>query len=82
MDSILWYNSGMFTEYVQNVMEKLAGYEFIDDAQPYYGTIRGFQGVWARGKTLKECAQNLREVLEEWLLLKIRKNFIFSNRLA
>ena len=63
----------MFTEYVQNVMEKLAGYELIDDAQPYYGTIRGFQGVWARGKTLQECAQNLREVLEEWLLLKIRK---------
>jgi len=63
----------MFTDFVQEVMQRLAVYELIDDRQPYYGSIRGFQGVWAQGKTLRECERNLHEVLEEWLLLKIRK---------
>ena len=63
----------MFTDYVRHVMQKLAKYELIHDEQPYYGSVRGFQGVWAQGKTLQECERNLREVLEEWLLLKIRK---------
>lgn len=63
----------VFTEYVQYVMQQLARYELIRDAQPYYGSVKGFQGVWAQGKTLQECERNLREVLEEWLLLKIRK---------
>lgn len=68
----------MFTEYVQNVMRHLAVFELIEDEQPYYGSFRGkdFQGVWAQGKTLKECEENLRGVLEEWLLIKIRKKGI------
>ena len=65
----------MFTDFVHDVMRKLAMYEKIDDNQPYYGFIKhkDFQGVWAQGRTRKECAERLREVLEEWLLLKIRK---------
>ena len=63
----------MFTEYVQHVMQKFAKYELTSNEEPYYGSIKGFQGVWAQGKTLTDCEKNLREVLEEWLLLKIRK---------
>ena len=63
----------MFTDFVTDVMQRLAQYELIDDGAPYYGSIPGFRGVWAQGETLKECEENLREVLEEWLLLKIRK---------
>lgn len=65
----------MFTEYVRDVMRRFAIFELIEDSQPYYGCLRGkdFQGVWAQGKTLKECEENLRDVLEEWLLIKIRK---------
>lgn len=63
----------MFTEYVRYVMERLAAYEVIDDKKPYIGSIKGFKGVWAQGKTLPECQRELQEVLEEWLLLKIRK---------
>lgn len=63
----------MFTHYVEHIMQSLAFYELISDKEPYYGEIKGFAGVWAQGKTLKECEQSLREVLEEWIILKIRK---------
>lgn len=31
------------------------------------------RGVWANGKTLEACRAELKEVLEEWLVLKIRR---------
>jgi len=65
----------MFTEFVNDVMKRLTVYEFMKDSKAYYGSIKGkdYQGVWAEGKTKKECATTLREVLEEWLLIKIRR---------
>lgn len=30
------------------------------------------KGVWANAKNLEDCREELREVLEEWLLLKVR----------
>ncbi|MEK7218803.1 MAG: type II toxin-antitoxin system HicB family antitoxin [Patescibacteria group bacterium] len=63
----------MFTRYVADVMSRLARYERIGKERTYFGSIKGFRGVWAEGKTKKECEAELREVLEEWLLLKIRK---------
>lgn len=47
--------------------------EKIEDPLPYYASIPGFKGVWAQGKTKKEALSELQEVLEEWLLLKVRK---------
>lgn len=71
----------MFTEFVKDVMAKRARFERIDKKRTYFGRITGFQGVWAQGKTLSECERNLREVLEEWLLIKIRKHrFIPTTR--
>ncbi|HHT9120831.1 MAG TPA: type II toxin-antitoxin system HicB family antitoxin [Candidatus Hypogeohydataceae bacterium YC41] len=32
----------------------------------------GFEGVWANGKTVEECRKELVEVLEEWLIFKLR----------
>ena len=29
-------------------------------------------GVWANGKNLEDCRKELKEVLEDWLLLKIQ----------
>ena len=69
---VLWYNGYMFTQYVDSVMQK-ARFERIDDERKYFGRIPGFRGVWGHGKTMRECERDLREVLEEWLLLKIRK---------
>jgi predicted RNase H-like HicB family nuclease len=37
-----------------------------------FGRIPGLPGVWANENTQGECRRVLQEVLEEWLILKIR----------
>jgi predicted RNase H-like HicB family nuclease len=37
----------------------------------YFGEIPGLKGVWANAKNLEDCREELRDVLEEWLLLKV-----------
>lgn len=39
-----------------------------------FGEIPGFEGVWANEKTQKKCRVVLREVLEDWIVLKLRSN--------
>jgi len=60
----------MLTEYIQAAMGK-ARYEILDDGT-YYGEIPPCRGVWATAKTLEVCRQELQEVLEEWIFLKIK----------
>lgn len=62
----------MFAEYLQAAMSH-AQYERIEDGS-YFGSIPGFQGVWANGKTEEAVRQELLEVLEEWILLGIAKH--------
>ena len=62
----------MITEYIEAALAK-AIYEIIKDEEPYYGEIPGLQGVWASGKTLEECRQNLKEVIEGWIIVRLRK---------
>jgi len=64
--------SSVLTEYIRAALEE-AEYEIIQDEEPYYGVIPSLQGVWATGKTLEECRRNLKEVLEEWLVIKLRQ---------
>lgn len=52
-------------------MEK-AHYEILEESKTYYGSIPGFKGVWAEGKTLEECREELQEVLEEWIMIRLR----------
>ena len=47
-----------------------ADYEQIEDGT-YFGRIPGFKGVWANKPTLQECQEELRDVLEGWILLNI-----------
>ncbi len=60
----------MFTEYVQGALEK-AEYKKLDDGT-WFAEIPGFEGVWANAKSVEECRKELVEVLEEWLVLKLR----------
>lgn len=60
----------MLDEYIQKALE-IAKYKYLEDSS-WYADIDGFQGVWANGITVEECRRELKEVLEEWLLLKIR----------
>lgn len=63
----------MIIEYINEALKK-AKYEIINDEEPYYGEIPEIKGVWATGKSLEECRQQLRETLDEWLILSFKKN--------
>jgi len=58
----------MLTEYIKAAMQ-LAKYEILPNGEGFFGKIDGFQGVWANSDTLEGCREELREVLEEWLLI-------------
>src|SRR5713101_5706060 len=56
-------------EYIDKAMQH-AHYEQIEDGT-YFGRIPGFKGVWANKPTEQQCREELREVLEGWILLNI-----------
>lgn len=60
----------MINEYLNKQLGK-AKFKKLQDGT-FFGSIPGFPGVWANKRTLKEAKKELQEVLEEWLLLKIR----------
>jgi predicted RNase H-like HicB family nuclease len=62
----------MITEYIAAALAK-AHYEIIEDEEPYYGEIPELPGVWASGKTLEECRHNLKEVIEGWIIVRLKK---------
>ena len=62
----------MITEYINAALSH-ANYEIIKDEEPYYGEIPELKGVWATGKTLEECRQNLAQVLDGWLVVRLKK---------
>jgi predicted RNase H-like HicB family nuclease len=59
----------MLNDYMDHAMQQ-ARYERLEDGT-YFGDIPGFEGLWASGQTQQECARELRETLEEWILLNI-----------
>ncbi len=60
----------MITSFIESKLKK-ARYEKLGDGT-YYGEIKGLRGPWANAKTLKECKKEMKEVLEEWLVIKIQ----------
>jgi predicted RNase H-like HicB family nuclease len=60
----------MLSEYIAKRLAQ-AKYEILGDGT-YYGEIPALQGVWANADSLDECRKQLQEVLEEWVLLKVR----------
>jgi predicted RNase H-like HicB family nuclease len=63
----------MLIEYIQEALRR-ARYELIEDEEPYYGEIPDLKGVWATGETLEECRENLKEVVEGWILISLKKD--------
>jgi len=61
----------MISEYIQAALER-ARYEIIDDQEPYYGEVRELPGVWASGGTLEECRRQLVDVIEGWIVVRLR----------
>jgi predicted RNase H-like HicB family nuclease len=62
----------MLLEYIQ-VALRHAKYEILSDDGSYYGEIPEFQGVYANAPILEECREQLREVLEEWVLFRVHR---------
>ena len=59
----------MLLQYIQKALTK-AQYKLLDDGTRF-AEVPGFEGVWANATTVEGCRQDLMEVMEEWLILKI-----------
>jgi predicted RNase H-like HicB family nuclease len=62
----------MLLEYIQAALRH-AKYEILSDDGSYYREIPEFQGVYANAPILEECREQLREVLEEWVLFRVHR---------
>ena len=63
----------MLRNYIQAAMRQ-ARYEILPDDSTFYGEIPGFEGVYANADKLETCREELEEVLEEWILLRVSRN--------
>ena len=63
----------MLLEYIQAGLRH-AKYEILKDDGSYYGEIPECKGVYANAGTLEECREELRTVLEEWVLFRVYRN--------
>ena len=61
----------MLTAYIHAALRK-AHYEILPEGEGYFGVIEGLKGVWAQADTLEDCREELREVLEEWIILGLK----------
>ena len=60
----------MLSQYIQAAMRR-AKYKILEDDGTFFGEIPDCPGVWSNAPTLEECREELREVLEGWILLGI-----------
>ncbi len=60
----------VLTEYIDKLMER-AVYDKLEDGT-FTGNIPECKGVIAFGKTLRECEDELRSVLEDWILVGLK----------
>lgn len=60
----------MLTEFINQKLKR-AKYKLLKDGA-YFGEIPGLNGVWASAKNLEDCRKELQEVLEDWMILKVR----------
>lgn len=63
------YIKFMINQFLEQNLKR-AKYKILADGT-YFGEIPRVRGVWANAKNLEACRQELAEVLEGWLLLKV-----------
>ena len=63
----------MLLEYIQRrfAMQSMGSCRMMAAIMERFGECNG---VYANSKTLEECREKLREVLEEWVLFRVHKN--------
>ena len=60
----------MLSDYIHTALRK-AEYRKLEEGT-WFAEIPGFDGVWANGEYVEGCRAELMEVLEDWILLKLR----------
>jgi predicted RNase H-like HicB family nuclease len=60
----------VLTTYIDAAMA-LASFDKLEDGS-FAGEIKKLPGVIAFGKTLKQCEEELRSILEDWILVGLR----------
>ena len=65
----------MLTDYIQAAMRQ-ARYEILENGT-FYGEILPCAGVYANAGTLVACREQLREVLEDWIVVGLRLGHSF-----
>jgi len=62
----------MILAYIEKALSH-ARYEIIEDRNPYYGEVPELAGVWATGPTLEECRKNLIDVIDGWIVIRLKR---------
>ena len=60
----------VLTDYIHSAMNAIR-FEKLESGE-WYAEIPQCVGVWASQPTKEKCRQEIQEVLEDWLLLKLR----------
>ena len=63
----------MLLEYTQAALRR-AKYEILQDDGSYFGEIPECPDVYANAQVLEDCRDELRKVLEEWILFRVNTN--------
>jgi predicted RNase H-like HicB family nuclease len=61
----------MLSLYIARALEH-AQYELTEEGR-YFGSIPVIPGVWSEAPSLERCREELREVLEEWIVLSLKR---------
>ena len=63
----------MFSEYIGAALKR-ARYESLENGS-YMATVDGLRGVTATGETIERCREDLIEVMEEWIAIRLQRGF-------
>jgi len=63
------WSAALITDYINEALHR-ARY-FVVDGDTFCGTVPGLPGVIATGATLEACRDQLAEVVEEWVLVRV-----------
>ena len=61
----------MLLDYIDAALRR-ATYELLPDGEGFYGEVPELQGVWANEDSLEACRNELRDVIQSWLVIKLR----------
>jgi predicted RNase H-like HicB family nuclease len=63
----------MFQNYINSAIRS-ATYELLPESNSIYGEIPLCRGVYAKAENFEKCREELIEILEEWIILRLRHN--------